>query len=72
MSIPESWEIEIRTSGNTILTIGSWGLSGIENITDYADLVRHCANHLYAFIGTEETDSADVGGAAEKDIELYF
>jgi len=57
MPIPESWEVEIRMSGETILTIGSWGLSGIENISDHADLVRHCADHLNAFIGAEETDN---------------
>jgi len=57
MAIPKSWEVEIRISGESILTIGSWGLSGIDNISDHADLVRHCADHLHAFIGPEETDN---------------
>jgi len=54
MSLPESWEVEIRVNCDTILTIGSWGVSGVENMDPYADLIRHCAKHLLAFIGPEE------------------
>jgi hypothetical protein len=54
MEMPESWEVEIRLKGEAILTIGSWGLCGVGNIADHADLVRHCAEHLNSFIGTEE------------------
>lgn len=67
MSLPKSWEVEIRSNGETILTIGSWGLCGIENISDHADLVRNCAENLVSFIGPEnpepficETDNKSV------------
>lgn len=60
MGIPETWEVEIRVDGETILTIGSGGrLCGVENIEDHADLVRHCAEHLNCFIGQEKAANWD-------------
>jgi hypothetical protein len=47
----KTWEVEIRVNGETILTLGSSHLSGIENIDDYANDVRNCAQHLLSFIG---------------------
>lgn len=47
----QSWEVEIRVNGDSVLTIGHNHLTGIENIDDYADTVESCANHLLAFIG---------------------
>lgn len=50
----QRWEVEIRVNGDSILTIASWGLAGVENIEDHADRVRACAEHLMSFIGTGE------------------
>jgi hypothetical protein len=47
----EHWGVDIRINGERVLSIESNSLSGIENISDYADTVRTCAEHLLAFIG---------------------
>lgn len=55
MSEPvQSWEVEVRINGETILTIGGLGaahIAGIENIDEYAETVREVAKHLESFIG---------------------
>lgn len=47
----QHWGVDIRVNGERVLTIESNCLSGIDNISDYADTVRECAHHLLAFIG---------------------
>lgn len=48
---PQHWAVSVSADGTEILTIESNCLSGVENIADYADTVRTCADHLHAFIG---------------------
>ena len=55
--MPKSWEVEVFASGESLLVIGSWGIAGIDNITEHAELIRHCAEHLIAFTGKKETDN---------------
>ncbi len=50
----QGWAVTVNVNGNPILTIGHNDLSGIENIDDYADIVRNCARHLLSFIGEPE------------------
>lgn len=50
----ESWEVEVRINGETVLTIGGLGaahVAGIENIDEYAETVREAASHLESFVG---------------------
>lgn len=50
----QSWEVEVRINGETVLTIGGLGaahVSGIENIDEYAETVRQAAAHLESFVG---------------------
>lgn len=64
----QSWEIEIRINGKSVLTIGGLGaahVAGIENIDEYADVVREAAQHLLSFIGTAEADDRQGAAAAE-------
>lgn len=51
---PRDWEVEVRLSGERILTIGHSHLSGLSDIERYGDAVRNCAEHLMSFIGTGE------------------
>jgi hypothetical protein len=51
MKAVQHWGVDIRINGERVLTIESNSLSGIENISDFADTVRECAEHLLAFIG---------------------
>lgn len=53
------WAVTVFVDGKDILTIESGFLSGIENIDDYADEVRNCAEHLLAFIGKTDGVSED-------------
>lgn len=52
----QGWEVSVSINGDEVLTIGHNHLSGIENIMDYADTVRGCAQHLLSFIGPEHQD----------------
>lgn len=45
----KTWEVEVRVNGETILTIGSNHLSGVEDPD--ADIIRTCAEHLLGFVG---------------------
>jgi len=47
----QHWAVSVAVDGESILTIESNCLSGVENIEAYADDIRHCAHHLIAFIG---------------------
>jgi hypothetical protein len=50
----QSWEVEIRINGESVLTIGGLAaahVAGIENIDEYADIVRQAAGHLESFVG---------------------
>ena len=48
----QGWAVTVEVNGENILTIGHNHLAGIENIDDYADVVRNCGQHLLSFIGT--------------------
>jgi hypothetical protein len=50
----DGWEVCVSINGENVLTIGHNHLSGIENIDDYGDEVRNCAEHLLSFIGRPE------------------
>ncbi len=47
----QTWEVSVSVDGETVLTIGSNHLSGVEDIDRHADAIRSCAQHLLAFIG---------------------
>jgi hypothetical protein len=47
----QHWGVDVRINGERVLTIESNCLSGIDNISDYAETVRECAHHLLGFIG---------------------
>jgi hypothetical protein len=51
LATSKTWEVEIRINGESVLTLGSSHLSGIENISDYAADIENCAVHLLSFIG---------------------
>ncbi len=59
----QGWAVSVDVNGVTVLTIGHNHLSGADNIEDYADVVRNCAEHLLAFIGPEEVaaDTSRIG-----------
>jgi hypothetical protein len=52
----QAWGVTVSVNGADVLTIGHNHLAGIENIDDYADVVRSCAQHLLSFIGGETGD----------------
>lgn len=45
------WQVDISLGGESILTLSHNHLGGIEDISDYEDVVEKCAEHLLAFIG---------------------
>lgn len=47
----QHWAVEIRVNGEQILCIESNCLSGVDNISDYTDIIESCAKHLLGFIG---------------------
>lgn len=53
---PTLWEVEVRVSGERILTIGHSHVSGVSEpeLERYAEVVRNCAEHLRSFIGSGE------------------
>ena len=51
MSTEKHWAVSVAVNGETILTIESNCLSGIEDIGPHEDTIRTCANHLLSFIG---------------------
>lgn len=56
---PKLWEVVVRLSGQSVLTIGHNHLSGASNIDDYADAVRRCGNHLLSFIGPSDHQAGE-------------
>lgn len=53
---PRSWAVTVAVDGEDILTLSSTGLCGLENIQDYADVIRNCGEHLLAFIGPADVE----------------
>jgi len=53
MKKPETWQVDVHADGEVILSIGSGWLSGRDDIADFADTVRDCADHLMSFIGPD-------------------
>lgn len=51
------WRVTVAVDGDEVLTIESECLSGIPDIDKHADIIRTCARHLLAFIGTEDENS---------------
>lgn len=50
----ETWAVSVDVNAETILTIGSNHLSGVNNIEDYRQTIINCAKHLLAFVGEPE------------------
>lgn len=55
----QTWSVTVMATGEDVLTIGHNHLAGVENIDEYADVVRQCADHLLAFIGTQPAKAAE-------------
>jgi hypothetical protein len=55
----QGWSVTVNVNAQSILTIGHNSLSGIDNIEDFAPVVRNCAEHLISFIGVERAQSAE-------------
>src|SRR6185437_3108490 len=47
----QGWSVTINVNAQDILTIADNCLSGIDNIEDFAPVVRNCAEHLLSFLG---------------------
>lgn len=45
------WQVEVTIGGQSVLVIGDSHLSGIENISDYDDVIEKCGLHLLSFVG---------------------
>ncbi|MDR6393479.1 hypothetical protein [Paraburkholderia phenoliruptrix] len=50
----QGWSVTVNVNAQDILTIGHNSLSGIDNIEDFAPVVRNCAEHLLSFIGKKD------------------
>jgi hypothetical protein len=55
----QGWSVTVNVNAQNILIIGHNSLSGIDNIEDFAPVVRNCAEHLISFIGVERAQSAE-------------
>ena len=58
----QGWSVTVERNGVRLLTIEKDSVGGVENIGDFAPLVRDCAEHLLSFIGRDA--QADKSGAA--------
>lgn len=60
----QGWSVTVNVNAQDILTIGHNSLSGIDNIGEFADVVRNCAEHLVSFIGATppSPDAREAGG----------
>ncbi|MDR6389159.1 hypothetical protein [Paraburkholderia phenoliruptrix] len=60
----QGWSVTVNVNAQDILTIGHNNLSGIDNIGEFADVVRNCAEHLVSFIGATppSPDAREAGG----------
>jgi hypothetical protein len=63
----DGWEVSVSINGENVLTIGHDHLSGIENIDDYADEVRNCAQHLLSFIGPASAANGEIVKTAQEE-----
>lgn len=50
----QGWAVSVEVNGDNILTIGHNHLSGVDDIQEYADVIRGAARHLLSFIGDGE------------------
>ena len=57
--MPENWSVTVTVDGEDILRLSSDGLSGREDISNFASIVRECADHLLAFIGPPQPGDED-------------
>ncbi len=55
----QGWSVTINANAQDILMIGHNSLSGIDNIEDFAPVVRNCAEHLLSFIGAAPAQSGE-------------
>lgn len=53
MTIATHWRVEVYADGEQILAIEPEMVAGAEITPDYADTIRHCADHLRGFVGPE-------------------
>lgn len=61
----QGWSVTINVNAQDILTIADNCVSGIDNIEDFAPVVRNCAEHLLSFIGATPSVEQDERGALE-------
>ncbi|MEX3933330.1 hypothetical protein AB4Y32_16255 [Paraburkholderia phymatum] len=62
----QGWSVSVEVDAETILTIGHNSLSGIDDFTEaQAQVIRNCAEHLLAFIGTPRATPAAVAPAVD-------
>ena len=70
----QGWSVSVEVDAETILTIGHNSLSGIDDFTDaQAQVIRNCAEHLLAFIGSPRATPiplADAAAIAEREAEF--
>ena len=59
----QGWSVTVERNGVCLLTIENECVGGVDNIDDFAPLVRNCAEHLLSFIGRDTR--ADERGAFE-------
>jgi len=52
----ETWSVEIVIDGKRVLLISEDFLSGVDNIMEYADDIRHIAKSIMGFVGKESRD----------------
>jgi hypothetical protein len=55
----QGWSVTVNVNAVDVLTIGHNSLSGIDNIGDFAPVVRNCAEHLLSFIGAAPAQSGE-------------
>lgn len=48
------WSVTVTVDGLDVITIESSSLSGLDNVTDFRKEIIESANHLLAFIGTDD------------------
>jgi hypothetical protein len=67
----QGWSVSVEVDAETILTIGHNSLSGIDDFTEApAQVIRNCAEHLLAFIGSPRATPiplADAAAIAERE-----
>jgi len=45
------WRVQVDVDGENVLSIETNCYGGVNNISEYGDVIRECASHLLAFIG---------------------